>query len=309
MLALSLDASQISQASFCPLSWYLRYRENLAPTGEKREALDKGTIFHMYLGEYYLAKAEGFTYDEACQRTVVKFKDNQEIKKLDPTGEYNQALSQRFLQYVMRYSQNDLRAIKKDGTSAVEIGFSVKIYEDSEFTFIIEGRIDLIGEIEKTLFVDHKTQGRKSNLYKYKPQFLTYALATGLEYGLINYIGMTKECTNDTFRRALIHFPPWKIAEWRKYIIERVFWPIGVKLKKFQYIRENCKDPQLLEFTQSEERALFELDKRLTSCSGAFDSNSCMYAPLCETNDVQMIKTIKAFQYEKISPWSPWDEE
>lgn len=318
MLAIALDATQITEYSFCPLSWYYRYREHLARTGADRKSLDLGTIMHLYLAEYYDQQSQGISYDEAAKAAVIKLKDNKEIHELDPSGEFNQFIGQRFIAYVMKYSQSDFRAFKTAGlplqsavatNAAIEVGFSKKIYEDSNFTFIIEGRIDLLAYIDdKIYFVDHKTQGRKANLYKYKPQFLTYALATELEYGLINYIGMTKEVNNDTFRRELIKFPKWMVERWRYYIIDKVFLPLAIKLEKYQWIREHVNDDQILRFTTNLERKLFESERRLTSCSGAFDSMPCMFTDLCETSDPQMVQNIKSFQYHQIQPWSPWSE-
>lgn len=316
MLAIALDATQITEYSFCPLSWYLRYREHLAKTGQDRKSLDLGTIMHLYLAEHYNLQSQDLSYDAIAKAVVDKLKVNQEIKELDPSGEYNQFVSQRYLAYVMRYSQGDFRAFKRPTKedpsvypAAIEIGFSKQIYQDSRFTFIIEGRIDLLANIDdKIYFVDHKTQGRKSNLYKFKPQFLTYALATELEYGLINYIGMTKEQNADTFRRESIRFPKWKIEQWREYIIKNVFLPITEKLQAHQYIRENFEDGPILKYTLDLERKLFESQRKLTSCAGAFDSMPCMFTELCETNDPVMVQNIKSFQYHKIKPWSPWSE-
>ena len=192
----------------------------------------------------------------------------------------------RFGQYIFRWAAtgNDFKPLVNKGKAAVEVGFSVILYEDSEYLFIIEGRLDLITEVnEVTFWVDHKSQERFATLYRFKPQFMTYALATKLP-GIINYIGLQKELQNNSLRRTeLITFPKWRLDAWETYLISNVFIPLAKTLALNKGFQSNYE-----------------------SCGGSFDSYPCQFTEICECGSEEMKEQVKKFKYVEIERWKPW---
>ena len=295
---LTLDASQVFLYQTCALQWFYRYKENLALDAEQAVAPDKGTLIHELLSIYYNLKLEQpkeshiYLGDLAIQ----KFKREAFTKILFPQddGTLEDFLCQRFALYVSRWLNDDFTPLK-DG---IEVGFSHLLYEDSEVKFILEGRIDLIHKIQDNLlcFTDHKTQSKRAYLYHYTPQFKTYALVTGFEYGMINYFGLQEDKSNkllrsnDLFRRELIYFKPAMLDEWREKLIT-TFTEI------YSILTANM--------TGSPEE-LFYARRNDSACQG-FYNYPCHYTALCEEHNWEMKQRIKAFKYLKTLPWSPWE--
>src|SRR6266478_354694 len=145
---LALDASQIkSFDGECQLMWAYLYRENLRLAGADTSAMDKGTIIHFLLEQYYKIKAKNKNIldREAAQASIEIFQNH--IKEL-PEASFGfdkdliNFLCQRFIQYVYNYAGRDLvPAINKfNNEVGVELGFSKVLYEDENVLFLLEGR-------------------------------------------------------------------------------------------------------------------------------------------------------------------------
>lgn len=285
---LALDASQISQYLECPRSWYFRYYKHLSRAGQKRAALDKGSLVHQLCDLYYNLRAmnrsvPSMTHGTAVINLIKGWKNTFNLSKED-----TEFLCMRFFQYAATYMANDFVPVSKNGLPAVELGFSKVLYEDENVLYVVEGRIDLIADYGGVrVFVDHKTQAQAKTLYQYCPQFLTYAWATGLDRGMINYFGLQKEMTKDTFRRQLIFFPKWKIKEWERRMLA-VFNSIRANLEKSDFLPYN---PEAM---------------NQHACGGAFNSSPCMFTQLCETSSTEMRRSIETQNYE-IRIWKPWE--
>jgi len=184
--------------------------------------------------------------------------------------------------------------VNKNGVPAVELGFSKILFENESRIYIVEGRIDLISKFEdKLFFTDHKTQGTKKDLYGFKTQFLTYAWATGLSDGLINYVGTTKEPNKDTFRRQHINFPKHMIDLWKDQMT-------GIFNDIYYQTHELSEKAPI----ENSDRAF---GRRLTSCAGAFESNPCQYIPICTSQTLEMKQSIKKFNFVESKIWRPWE--
>src|SRR5438876_4922999 len=289
---LTLDASQIQAFMTCPLQWYYKYKQNLILNIEHKPAPNKGHLVHSLLAFYYglCAKEPSHGKLYQAQNAINLFKDSKETLKLFPNDtnfELEDFICQRFLLYVQRYLTDDFNPLAINNAESVEVGFSYLLYEDTKVKFILEGRIDLITKLQGNLlcFVDHKTQSRDSSLYHYTPQFKTYALVTGYEYGIINYFGMQEDKTNGLlkanklFRRDLIHFNKNLIEEWRIKLIQ-VFYQVRNALNgnselSMLYLRND------------------------SSCAGAFNSNPCSFVDLCEEPNFEIKQRVKEFKFTK----------
>lgn len=282
-----LDNSQIQVYKECPRKWELAHRESITKAGDKpSQALNYGSYMHMLLDTYYTLRAvDPFTRYENHANAVLEIAQLNEPAvnlRFDFTTEMGLFLRTRFLQYCFNYSINDLRPLFIKSRPQVEIGFSRVLYEDASHLFILDGKIDLISKMnDQIIFVDHKTQSQSKDYYNFDPQFLAYAWATNLNYGLINYIGLQKEYTQKTLHRTLIHFPSHLIEQWKCEVLDTVFWPIT------NYFKTN-----------------FPLNRY--ACGGPFRTNHCRFTDLCETSSPELFNSIKAFKYVKIAPWSPW---
>lgn len=285
---LALDASQISQYLHCPRSWYFRYHKGLTRAGLKRTALDKGSLVHQLCDLYYNLRAmnpgvPAMVHGTAVINLIKNWKNTFNLSKED-----TEFLCMRFFQYVATYMAHDFIPVTKSGLPSVELGFSKVLHEDENVLYVVEGRIDLIADFGGFRhFVDHKTQGQAKALYQYCPQFLTYAWATGLQRGMINYFGLQKEMTKDTFRRQAIFFPAWKLKEWERKMVA-----------VFDSIRIDLENPDFLPFNAA--------TMNQQSCGGAFNSAPCMFTQLCETASSAMRQSMEAQNYV-IQFWKPWE--
>lgn len=285
-LTLSLDSSQIVSYMICPQNWNNLYHKNIRKADLKKTALDRGTIIHNLADIYYNLRAldpKG-SYSTHANSTVEMYRKNFTERIVDK--EDLEFLFKRFGQYIFRWAAtgNDFRPLIKNGRPSVELGFSEIIHEDENYLFIIEGRLDLLASIGETIFwVDHKSQEQEKHLYKMKPQFMTYGLATGLP-GIINYIGLQKELKPSHLRRTeLMIFPRWKLDKWKERIINKVFIPLATTLAN-NY-----------SFEESDE-----------SCSGAYDSTPCQFTDICECQSLEMRNQVEKFKYVQVKPWRPW---
>ena len=190
--------------------------------------------------------------------------------------------------------------LKATSPEHVEVGFSKKIYEDENRLFILEGRIDLMGEIAGNCpngWADHKFQMRERDLYLKSIQFRNYSLATELAIGVVNYIRFAKKVEKDkTFKRAIISFSRAEMANWHENLI-RIFSKIN-----------NVLQP-LFEPTGTDEWQWYcEHDtlRNRASCSGKF-GYPCDYTTLCENNtNPELIKILESTDYKQRPEWRPW---
>jgi len=289
---LTLDASQMTQHLKCPLSRTYQYDDGLTIIGASERSLNMGTVMHSLLDMYY---RERVLHPQVEYTSQVKKVTDEYIKSDQWAGLLNledlEFVMERFLYYTVNYTGggNDFSvAGTPSGEAGVELGFSkelgrVHLASGQEIVFIVEGRIDLLVNVNSLggvlAFVDHKTQSRENTLYKYTPQFLTYAWAAGVEYGVVNYIGFQSTGgAQKWFRREIIPFPKYVITEWEKQM-----WSIFYKIAGGG-----------------------QREKNLGSCSGSFQSNPCQFVKLCETESPELRSNIMSSSYLKSEKWRPW---
>ena len=156
----------------------------------------------------------------------------------------------------------------------IEKGFSYKLFESSEYLFVLQGRVDFMGEAQDgtTLWMDHKFQFRKHNLYAKSIQFKNYSLAMRLNLAVINYIRLTEKVDKETFVRQPLSFSALELRYWKEELID-LYADIAKTIAKPGYYLD-------------EERAYSESQNR-SSCGGAW-GRTCQYAPLCEEYNPQI---------------------
>jgi len=292
-ITLALSSTQISEAFKCPHAWSLGFRENLAKADRVTTALDEGSLIHAMLESYYTLRAYAphISMFEHGKAVIEVFSKNLVYTSYGVDAKRWEFLCNRFTQYLCRYSQSDFKVLVKKNTPAIEVGFSKVLFEDAKYLFLVESRLDLIVTLnDEAAWVDHKSQMQVGDLYRYNPQFLTYAWATKLKRGVINYF-RTHSTYNDknTFNKELITFPEWLVEEWEQELLKLYF-------KLAQVLEHHGVDCPSDAFKR--ERA---------ACGGAFGKTPCQFTQLCETNDAAMRHNIKQFSYAKNPPRRSWD--
>lgn len=294
---LILDSTQIDAYLTCPQLWQYGQKERLTPMGgpSTGEAMAMGTYGHKLLEIYYktvgsqirkVCAAEAFKPDDETCLLCGKSKEEHtgdntctfEGKPFPLTGPSRSLVLRRFREYTYTYANKDF---KPTSPEHVEVGFSHKVYEDDDFLFILEGRIDGMGSFDgHPVWWDHKFQLRSRDLYKKSIQFRNYAMATGMTMGLVNYIRLTKEVTKDTFKRDIISFYTAELRWWREELID-IYKDIAVSV------------------------GLDSFKKNYSACSGKF-GYPCDFTPLCEELLPEIGKAKKEQLYTIREEWKPW---
>lgn len=180
----------------------------------------------------------------------------------------------------------------------VEVGFSKKIYEDDKRLYILEGRVDLMGQIAGNVekgWADHKWQIKETDLYLKTIQFRNYAMVLELSLGVVNYVRLAKKFeVGKTFKRAVISFSKQEMDWWRARVIEmfrrvEVCAITGIDMEpNSQWYRED------------------DTYRHRSACSGKF-GYPCAYTQICENSfNPQFVKIIETTDYVKRPIWRPW---
>jgi hypothetical protein len=305
---LILDSSQLSAFSECPQLWDYSYQQRLMPSARSSNVpMDMGSYGHRLLEIIYKERARGtkdndaieaaFNYDidkETCRCGHTQEKHLKGYLNDSSIDIYHNCQSigcscvefvgitfplsdqergqvkQRVLEYTM-YEGSAFPELRAASPDHVEVGFSHLLYEDNRRLYILEGRVDLIGQIANNYpdgWADHKFQMRARDLYLKSIQFRNYSMVLERPIGVVNYIRFTQKLdlspktSNPTFKRALISFSRAEL-DWWKGEVTSMFSRVE------NYIRN--------------ERQLIEQSGRRNwgACSGQF-GYPCDFTPLCE---------------------------
>ena len=276
----TLNSTAIVHFLECPRKYNYASVQALAPKGVFSEAMGKGEIFHHLICKYWQLKLEkhpkpflAITEELRNKREEFAYISNEDLD----------FLRQRFFAYSIFWESDPARPLVMEGKLAIEIGFSVKIYEDDENIFILEGRLDRIATQQGIDFLlDHKTQSRKSTYHWRRPQFMNYILGAQIQGMPINklmvdYIGLQQTIGKDTFRRDMFQYPPSAIKEWHNYIIERIFKPVSLGKITF---------------------------KERGSCEGTY--SPCTYNDLCDAPSDRAESELIELKFERREPHRSW---
>ena len=306
---LVLDSSQISTLYDCEERWRLLQQELLiridpfrpGETLRPSDAISAGLLMHTLLEIYY--REICLHPEQPAQAAMKAYEFNPDTADIQDGHEYpldpalRKKVYSRFQDYIMTWGSRDFRPahkIKKiivcnergipvdayETVPLVEQGFSFRLLDTPEYLFILEGRIDFIGYCQdQLLWMDHKTQGRRHDLYRKSIQFKNYALATGLDFGIINYIRLTDKIDKTTLVRDPISFSPNEIFQWKQELIEKyVEW--SSKISNGHFTRNRA------------------------ACGSGY--GPCQFTPICEEYNGVMREQIKRDQFMKRTAWKPW---
>jgi hypothetical protein len=315
---LILDSSQISTFLDCPTMWQLGYQERLQPAAAKENVpMDMGTYGHKLLEIIYKERAKGnsagaldcaFSYNidrETCRCSHGAERHGEsftkpclsvgcgcmEFQPIEfPLSEPDRAFVRQRVQEYTFVEGSSIPELVPHSPDHVEVGFSEKIYGDSERLYILEGRIDLLGQIAGNVtngWADHKFQSRERDLYLKSIQFRNYAMVTKLPIGVVNYIRFAKKIEKDkTFKRAVISFSRLEMEAWRQEL-----------LAIFHRVEQFLKYPETMSSVEV---------RNWAACSGRF-GYPCEFTPLCEEwNNPPLVQLKKEAEFKKKAEWRPW---
>lgn len=327
---LTLSSSQIEDFLECAQKWFFRWQRNLEPI-ERREntPMNMGTYGHKLLEILYKERAAGnyngalqkaFDFDvdaNTCRCTHSRekhinlaspFRTNCSsigcnCGDFQPIGFPLSAPDRAFVrQRVEEYTfveGTTIPELRAESPDHVEVGFSENIYEDDERLYILEGRIDLIGQIASNCtngWADHKFQARERDLYLKSIQFRNYSMVTRLPIGVVNYVRFAKKIEKDkTFKRSVISFSRLEMESWRENLI-------GI----FRRV-ENLLHP-IVEMSPKDGQWYSSADtlRNRGACSGKF-GYPCEYTQLCEESHTpQLIQLLEGSNYKVKPPWRSW---
>jgi hypothetical protein len=317
---LVLDSSQLTAFMECPQMWYNQYVRRLIPVFKQTgadEPMNAGSFGHALLDRYYKGRAMGnslnmsveyamaFDVDtEYCEcgcsigqhkfieslniqechhcKTCADFK----AKPYDLKQETRTIVLNRLREYFFQYQATDILPLTPEH---VEVGFSEVIFEDAENLFVLEGRIDLIGQLQgMNCIMDHKFQFKRHFLYPRSIQFKNYCLVSKCLMFMINYIRLHKNPDQFTLQRVLTSFTVPELLNWKKQLVKMFF---DIKSARVSGAYE----------------------RRWSACKGygeTYDTDKpkyCKYNVLCEEYNQDMVQVREQQQFqvsEKI--WRPW---
>lgn len=303
-----LDSSRIKTHLECPEKFNISYRQHRRKTWVtsqwKKDYSSQGTYVHTLLETYYNLRALNPKMNSLEHGTAALnlFQSLKLAPKMKLPPEFETLVNVRFMQYVIKNSLGDYNPLVRNGVPAHEVRFSIKLYEDESVIFILEGRIDLLctvgiqGNTVKA-FIDHKTQERTSEMYEWTPQTLSYALATGFNYGGFNYFGLQQKYDEKTtLHRDFFFIPDWKIAHWKKYIIEEVYWRVYKETKNTD-VHES--------FTGKDD---YIWPQNWLTCAGPDLKRACEFSEVCNAETPELRQLIKRQFTHVVPAWSPWNE-
>jgi len=294
-LRLELDASQIKTFLKCPMQWYYEYNQRITNKSEdSKRPMNMGTYGHTRLQKFYELRAENYDFKTANHMAVNMAETNEEVLMLPNDADRLTVLT-GVMGHNAKYKSNDIIPLNKD---AVEVGFSIPLFESATRQYIICGRTDVIGTLQGlTVIMDHKFQLRESYIFNREIQFKTYIYAMNRELGpvlgpittfVVNYIRLTKGYTETTYKRDLISFNYDEIELWGERLI-RIFDKVADFL---QYEKWNNDD--------SHNWAMCGDQK--------YGSGICEFAQIC--NAPSKAASQEKLQLYRIKPaWTPWKKE
>lgn len=132
----------------------------------------------------------------------------------------NLHIASRLMAYFNKYRHEKYPII------AIEQGFSKIIYEDKYTIFSYSGRPDLVLDYGRFGIgpMDHKSESRANDIFKFNNQFAGYTWALDAKVGIVNYIGLQTDLKDgDVLRRDAFTFTENQINRWKSDTIEWYF--------------------------------------------------------------------------------------
>lgn len=214
---LLFDSSELDDWMLCKRRWHLVHHFQLQSLGSSH-ALDRGSLLHLVLAEYYRQKMigieESFAIELAIEYGRVQSLTLESFSPADAGEVYFQ-----FREYCRYYStiQETFYPL------AIEQPFVKVIYEDDELIIALQGVIDYIGQYigsREKILMDHKGMSKREEYTSLRNQFKNYCIATELDTIWVNKIGFQKTVpVNERMSRQKITYYPDQLEEQKEVLI------------------------------------------------------------------------------------------
>ncbi len=176
----------------------------------KAHYLETGDLFHKFLEHHYLLKKET---KELQVEKVLELGLNHAAKNLSISQEDTTKVVKLYKEYANHYRFEEWIPLE------VEQAFSKILFEDETIRIIMEGKIDLIAQInsrkEEKIVIDHKMVSSDREQFDRDNQKLCYAWATGIREFVINQCGTQSSYNVDKrLTRKYFSYTKYQIEDW-----------------------------------------------------------------------------------------------
>lgn len=238
---LELNSHSLSYFQKCEKLFDYKQIQCLEPKGEYYP-FKRGAGISKILQLWYMAKAKGYTgqkLEDIEWFLLTKGKRSNAFINTKWNEDDRLFITSRLMGYFNKYRGENYKII------AIEKGFSKTIYEDSNVHFIYSGKPDIVmdfGSVYGIGPMDHKSEGRKNDLYEFNNQMLGYCWSIGANFAIYNYIGLQKDAKDgDVLRREPIYFSNGQIKQWQQDTVKWFFRAMQSIVNK-SYLRSwNCQ--------------------------------------------------------------------
>lgn len=283
MIELILDASQLTAFESCERSWYYSYHQHLT-SKFRNKSLNLGSWYHDVLAYYY----EQLPTLPILNSIPATLEYMQSPALLTKYGIVDSATLKFHLKRMRDYLHHYMFTDEKIKVIAVEKGFSYLLYEDTDYRFILEGKIDLVAHIPTyglTVW-DHKTQSRKENRYPFNHQVMNYFNYVRPAYFIYNYIGLQENLSPGHLRREFWAPTSEQLEVWLSDVLG-TFERVATRLQRTDLLAED-------KFRRSR-----------TACVPKY--GKCEFYKICNVpDDNKWVPTILTAYKQKEQKWAAW---
>lgn len=210
-LILAFDSSEQDDFMLCKRRWHLIHHLDLRSV-TSIYALDRGTLLHLLLAEYYRLKMQNIEEQVAIERSIEKGRKS----SLEIEGLNNQECVEVYFQF-REYCRYWSDKIELFYPLQIETPFFKKIYEDDQLIIGLQGIIDYLGKYIGTdgiVVVDHKGVSQRTEYSLLRNQFKNYCIAAETDTAIVNKIGFQKTLSPaERFTRQTITYSKDQLQE------------------------------------------------------------------------------------------------
>lgn len=213
-MILTISPSSFGSLQECPTKYNYGSLKRLRPLEEKRDKMDRGSLFHEMLEFHYTMQKNKIPYNEivlgATELAREKYRNDE--YEYDITEE----CVKNYQEYAIYYASDGWEPLE------IEVPFSKVLYEGENHKIVSEGIIDLIAKnlTESVFPIDHKTTDQQKGVTILNNQFMNYCWATDTNVMVKNEIGFQKTYgPGQRFKRHVLTYDKTHLEEWRENVI------------------------------------------------------------------------------------------
>lgn len=215
-----LDATMLDMFELCEARFDMRFNMNKVST-EKATPLDKGSVVHIGLEEYYRNLKKGSRYQDSVDSMVHAANIALAEDESDLTADEGKHIVNTLIENVEFWRTTD----QSFRINEVESSFAYVLFEDEFIRIIMIGKIDLLtcDNLYPNLPYDHKSSERNSEVQRLTNQFCNYTTATDSNYLIVNKVGFQKTLkAEQKFKRIPLSYDSLILNQWKDNVINIV---------------------------------------------------------------------------------------